>query len=385
MNKIKSLLIISNGYPTKTRPLNSFVEQLVNKFSDNGIRCVVISPISISKHIIRKIELAKYESEYKTDSGNTIKVYRPRYISFSNSIFNISTAYLTYHGFKKCVLKECKKINMDFDAIYGHFIYPAGMSAVEIGEIYKKPSFIAYGECSPDEYSCIDKRVIKETLDKADGIISVSTKNMQELINSNLVSAKDKIGVFPNGIDNNRFYKIDKGFARKQLGLDDNIFIVVFVGLFIERKGIHNLSAALDSFDDVYSIFIGEGPEEPKCKNILFQGTVPHDKIYLYLNAADAFVLPTQAEGCCNAIIEAMACGLPIISSDKPFNDDILNDRNSIRVDEEDVEAIKNAILRLKEDNKIRKNMADEAIISASELSIQKRAQKIIEFINSKI
>ena len=208
---------------------------------------------------------------------------------------------------------------------------------------------------------------------------------MRELLKSKLITNDNKVKVFPNGIDTGRFFKVDKEVARKQLGLDNNIFIVACVGSFIRRKGIHILSSALNLLEDVYSIFIGEGPEEPKCKNILFQGTVPHDKIYLYLNAADAFVLPTQAEGCCNAIIEAMACGLPIISSDKPFNDDILNDTNSIRIDEKDVEAIKQAIVELKSNKDLRDDLSRGAILSASELSIQKRAEKIIEFMNSKI
>lgn len=382
MKKIKSLCIISYEYPTKSRPLYSFVEQIVNQFSDNGIRCIVISPLSISKHYVRKVEIAKYKSEYKTNQGNSFEVYRPRYFSFSRKLFGINTGNLTYYGFKKSVLKEFKKRNIIFDAIYGHFIYPSGMCAVDLGEMFNIPSFIAYGECSPDEYKSIDKKLVQEKLKKTSGIISVSTQNLRELISSNLVSRKDHIGVFPNGIDKGRFYKVEKESARKQLGLDNNIFIVAFVGLFIRRKGIHNLSAALNLIDDVYSIFIGDGPEEPQCKNILFKGSVPHDEVYLYLNAADIFVLPTQAEGCCNAIIEAMACGLPIVSSDKPFNDDILNDKNSIRLNVEDAEAIKQAILKLKEDVALRQSMSDEAVLSASKLNIQTRAQKIIEFMN---
>ena len=92
------------------------------------------------------------------------------------------------------------------------------------------------------------------------------------------------------------------------------------------------------------SIFIGSGEQTPEIDGILFCGKLPHDQIVHYLNAADVFVLPTLAEGCSNAIIEAMACGLPIISSDLPFNDDILDAENSIRVNSLDVESIAEAI-----------------------------------------
>ncbi len=64
-----------------------------------------------------------------------------------------------------------------------------------------------------------------------------------------------------------------------------------------------------------------------------------------YICASDVFVLPTTAEGCCNAIIEAMGCGLPIVSSDRAFNYDILNEENSILVDPESVDEIDNAII----------------------------------------
>ena len=69
-----------------------------------------------------------------------------------------------------------------------------------------------------------------------------------------------------------------------------------------------------------------------------------HDVIAEYLNCADIFVSPTLAEGCSNSIVEAMACGLPIISSDLPFNHDILDEKNSILLDPVEVNEIALAI-----------------------------------------
>jgi len=161
--------------------------------------------------------------------------------------------------------------------------------------------------------------------------------------------------------------------------------VVAFVGHFIERKGVTVLSNVLNQLDDVYSIFIGSGVEEPQCKNILFKGTVPHEKVHVYLNAADVFILPTSAEGCCNAIIEAMACGLPIVSSNQPFNDDILNIENSIRLDVKDVVAVRQAIVFLRDNPGVRNRMSKTALISAANLNIRQRAQNIIDFMESKI
>ena len=135
----------------------------------------------------------------------------------------------------------------------------------------------------------------------------------------------------------------------------------------------------------IKAIFIGskvDNEEElPDCDGILFMGQLPHSEMVDYLNCADVFVLPTLAEGCSNSIIEAMACGLPIISSDLPFNYDILDSSNSILIDPMNVQEIANAIHQLKDNPMRRKTLSDGALKKASELTIDKRAKRIRGFI----
>jgi len=147
------------------------------------------------------------------------------------------------------------------------------------------------------------------------------------------------------------------------------------------------LSNALTSLNDnsIKAFFMGTGNEIPDYKEILVNGIVPHDMLPDYLNCADVFVLPTSNEGCSNAIIEAMACGLPIISSDLPFNYDILNNDNAVLVNPYDIAAIANAIKDIKENTKIRHEMSLNAIKKSSELTLPKRAEKIIEYIQTNI
>lgn len=136
----------------------------------------------------------------------------------------------------------------------------------------------------------------------------------------------------------------------------------------------------------VFSIFVGEeGDCKPSCENILYCGKVKHEELPFYLNAADAFVLPTLKEGCCNAIVEAMACGLPIISSDMDFNDGLLDERNAIRVDPMDVEALAQAIVRLRDDEMLRRQMGAESLRRAQSLRIADRAAAILQFITAKM
>jgi glycosyltransferase involved in cell wall biosynthesis len=283
--------------------------------------------------------------------------------------------------FTNAVNKTVKREKIEFDAIYGHFIMPAGFAAAEIGKRYGKPSFLAYGESSFGAVgNCFSDEEIRCRLQSISGVVAVSGKNRDELLEHGAV-APEKIRVFPNAIDNDVFRVTDKDAARAKIGIDSNDFVVAFVGHFINRKGSKRVSDALKQFDDVKSIFIGAGAEEPDCDNIIYKGRLPHDEIPEYLNAADVFVLPTLAEGCCNAIVEAMACGLPIISSNLPFNDDILDESNSIRIDPKNVDEIVMAISELKNNKTKKENMANSSLKLASNLTIDKRAQKILSFI----
>lgn len=93
--------------------------------------------------------------------------------------------------------------------------------------------------------------------------------------------------------------------------------------------------------------------------------------------------MPTLHEGCCNANIEAMACGLPIISSDRDFNYDILDSSFSILIDPMNVEEIAQQISYLKTHPKERVQMAENALIKSQSYHIENRATRIINYISS--
>jgi glycosyltransferase involved in cell wall biosynthesis len=100
---------------------------------------------------------------------------------------------------------------------------------------------------------------------------------------------------------------------------------------------------------------------------------------------ADVFCLPTLQEGCCNAIVEALACGLPVISSDRSFNYDILNESNSILIDPIDEDAIAVALRSLYEDKALRAQLSQGALIAGESLTIDERAKKVLSFIDERI
>lgn len=377
---MKQICFILDWYPTKTNNGCVFAKHLICAIADRGFDCVVIAP-RIKNAATEEIP---YSREDVTEKGSIIKVYTPTYLHLSS---RKQTMKLSMNNHFKAVMKTLKKENLHPDVVYGHFIYQCGLTAARVGEKLGIPSYCACGENSlrlienSEPYSTgLRFCNWKSILSSLTGIVSVSGYNRSLLLENGFVDDKMPIGVFPNGFNKNKFFVMDQHQARQQLNLPDDKFIVAFTGTFKESKGVRELCAAINQLDDVYSIFMGKGDLKPDCKNILFCGSVPNDDLHVYLNAADVFVLPTKGEGCCNAIIEALACGLPIISSDLAFNDDVLNEKNSIRIDVESEQQIADAINQLKEDTKQREMLVQGAVDSSKSLSITERAKRILEF-----
>lgn len=376
----KQICFILDWYPTKTNNGCVFAKHLIYAIAEKGFDCVVIAP-RISNANTEKVPYKRVE---KTVSGKEITIFTPTYLHLTS---RKQTIKLSMNNHFRAVMKTIKKEKLSPDVVYGHFIYQCGLTASRVGEKLNIPSYCACGENSTrfeignEPYTTGFKYAEwTNIINKLTGILSVSSNNKNLLKENGYVTEKMNIGVFPNGIDENKFFVSDKIKAREQLGLPKDAFITIFTGVFTERKGVLELNSALEKCDNVYSVFLGKGPLEPDCKNILFKGSVTNDMVATYLNAADVFVLPTKGEGCCNAIVEALACGLPVISSDLPFNDDVLDESNSIRVDVNSVTQIENAIKRLRDDKSLCEKLQNGAVLSAQKLSIDVRAENILKF-----
>lgn len=377
---IKQICFIVPNYPIEGEQVYTFVKQIISAIADLGIGCTVIAPQSLSNRYLRKSKNRPLYWEDETINGNKISIYQPKYISFSN--LKLNGISISSYFRKKSIEKTYNKIDIKPDLLYAHF-WHSGVIAGSIALEYNLPLFVASGESQIRVKDMFNEKVIKKNLKPIRGVICVSSKNKQESLNLNLASDENMI-VIPNAVDHNKFYPINKIIARNELRYEQNDFIVAYTGAFNDRKGILRLSKAVDMVTNVKTIYIGSGSLVPENDNILFMGRLPHEKIALYLNAADVFVLPTLAEGCCNAIIEAMACGLPIVSSNLLFNYEILNQDNSIMVNPNNIEEIAMAINHLKNNPGIRESMSQASLIKAKELNIESRAKSIIEYIQKR-
>lgn len=381
-----NICIITPHYPTKDgRGGYFFVEQLVIQFAKLGHQCFVIAPANItSKYAVRRPYGKVYESR-EVDAGCRVEIFRPRYYARDLSFMNVSWSSFA----RQRVLEwTIKKKHLQIDAFYCHF-FSSGSLAWRYSKEHNIPLFIATGESKIGKIAkpCRSFSIKKFNADTT-GVICVSTKNKEEAIGLGYTT-EDKCIVLPNGVDLKLFTKREKSDCRYALGIDKSEFVVICVGNISERKGQMRLLSAIEKLNkekhyNIKLILAGRG-EIRKSDYIIYGGFVSHDELPTYLCAADVYAIPTRWEGCCNSIIEAMACGLPIVSSNRSFNWDILNKENSILVEPDDINQVSDAIEKLYLDTELKDGLANNSLVDANNLSIERRAANILSFIRQRI
>lgn len=153
----------------------------------------------------------------------------------------------------------------------------------------------------------------------------------------------EKVHVIYNGIDTEKFRPPslqERSQARLELGLADNIPVLVFLGAGFERKGVHHLLHALALSSVVRLMVVGSDKHIKRYQKladtlgisgrVTFAGAQKNPLPYLW--AADGMVFPTLYDPCPNAVLEGMACGLGIISSPHCGAMELLNETAGISV-----------------------------------------------------
>ena len=380
---MEHICFVVNKYPNKYEPyMLIFLQQLAWKMADMGKKVTVICPLPININFHYKN--LPFHTEEMTDKNAKVDVYWPKTVGFGQShyIFGKSPVSLTAYFMERAAMNVVKKLKLTPDVFYGHFLAPSGIVASRLGRNFGVPAFFAFGEAH-DTINQFGIKQARKELESISGVIAVSSYLKNKLIEKDIVD-ESKIKVFPNGINGDRFYQRDKYTSRKMFNLPNEVILAGFVGAFNERKGVLRVCEAIENLNGVKLICAGKGNQEPIGKNCIFKKSLKPEQIPFFNSAADFFVLPTLNEGCSNAIVEAMACGLPIISSNRPFNDDILDDQCSIRIDPENISEIRNAIQDLVYNRKKREMMSEAAKRKASEFTLDKRAKNIISFIEEK-
>ncbi len=162
-----------------------------------------------------------------------------------------------------------------------------------------------------------------------DGFIAVSLETREDLLNVGVDAGR--IAVIPSGLDTDTFRPPsaeERQAARAALRLRDDETAIVSVGRSHPVKGHDVLIRSVAALGSARVFMVGDGPEEGRLRrqardlpNIEFVGHVDHPAIVRYLHAADIFVLPSVdlpgvREGTPTALLEAMACRLPVVCTD---------------------------------------------------------------------
>ncbi len=211
-----------------------------------------------------------------------------------------------------------------------------------------------------------------------------------------------KIINIANGLDMQLFHPIPKDEARKHLNLETKEKYILAVGRLSKSKGhsclIQAFNKLLESNQDLRLIIVGDGEERENLKNlavqlniadkITFTGFQKNNLIPLWLNSADIFILPSQLEGTPNILLEAMACGLPVIATKVGGVEEIIkNQLNGLLIEPNSIMEIENAIEQFLGNPLIRKNMGEAALKTISEQFTDwtQQAQLLEKEINQKL
>ena len=375
------LLAVCN-YPSERRPaLQVFVRAILRQLTTLGVEVTVLAPESLWN-------LAKAATGFglarRFERQGGIAVHRPRYLSFSTIALPVGgkTRSWSVNAHSGAVLREARRLAGPFDLCMGHFLYPHGFGAAEIGEALGIPAMLSLGESSFRRYeAAFDHKDIASLLTRFAGVVTNSEPLKEKIQGYGLPT--EKIRVFPNGVNEDLFYPRDRHAARRLCQLPQERPIVAFVGQFVERKGPSRVLDAIRSRPEIGAVFLGYGPHLPRGPQVLFQGAVPHEQVPLWLCAADMLVLPTLDEGCSNAVLEALFCGLPIVSSDLPFNRAIVDEEVALLVDPSDVAALRSAVSTLIDDPDRRAAMSKAALGRSQHFRLADRAQRMLAYLRT--
>ena len=332
------LLVFSSLFPSQVRPnAGVFIRERMFRVG-KYIPIIVVSPVPWFpfQEIIRYWcpQFRPQPSCYEEQEG--VQVYYPRFFSIPGLLKSCDGFFMAV-GALPTLLKLKKK----FTIIDAHFAYPDGYAATLLGKWLNKPVTITLrGTEVPLAKIPGRKEKLLTALVYATQVFSVSDSLKQFVVS--LGANGDKIQVIGNGIDVIKFQPIAKSTARAALSISEGAMVLVSVGALVDRKGFHRVIDLLPELVSqypnlIYLIVGGDSPEgniriklEQQVealnlkKHVRFLGAYSSDQLKVPLSAADLFVLATANEGWANVFLEAMACGLPVITTDVGGNKEVI-------------------------------------------------------------
>jgi teichuronic acid biosynthesis glycosyltransferase TuaC len=374
MKKI-NVLLITNLFPNPLEPIRgNFVASMVQELRDT-CQVTVISPLpwfpkgAFFRRFKSWYKFSQVPERYEVQGFEVIapKFFAPPKCGFLHPIFMLF-AILPY----AIRLKKAGKI----DLINAHWLFPDGIAALWISRIIGMPIVLSAHGCDLNHYTKFPSRafLIIHALKAAHGVTVVS--EAQKTLAAHFGVDTAKFRVTQNGADMANFIIRDKSQCRKQLGLDENAKIILFIGQLLEVKGIDYLLDAVkllkaEKVGNFKTVILGEGKlrkslEAAVSENglesvIKFYGNRNYGEIPYWLGAADLLCLPSMREGCPCVVVEALASGRPVVASRVGGIPDLVGEGNGILVSPQDAkmlyEGLKSALQRAWSEREIRKSV----------------------------
>lgn len=283
-------------------------------------------------------------------------------------------SYESYKYSKKLLKKK------PFDLCHAFFGIPCGYIAMKL----KIPYIVSLrGSDVPfynKRFEKLDKLVFKKLSKKIwkNSVATVTNSSgLEELALES--SPKQKIEIIYNGVNTEKFKPLKKEKTNKKT-------VLISTGRLIERKGYQYLIPALKGLNDFELQLIGDGNLTNELKkmakknkvNVEFLGKKEHKDVINYLQKADIFILPSKNEGMSNSTLEAMACGLPIITTDTGGSKELIKN-NGFIIEKESAESIKQTLKKYEQNKTLIKKHGKNSREIAQKMSWENMAKKYLE------
>lgn len=352
------ILTFTTLYPNDRQPNHGvFVENRLRHLLDTQpVAARVVAPVPWFPFKSQRFGTAAlYADVPAAETRSGLSVGHPRYAVIPKIGMLIAPLLLFFGSLR--AMRSAQQ-TADFDLIDAHYFYPDGVAASWLARWLGKPVVITARGTDMNlipQYR-LPRMMIRAAAKRAAGVVAVS-QALKDAIVSLGVPA-DKITVLRNGVDLELFHPRNREAARAALGLTGTTLISV--GHLIERKGHEFAIGALAQLKQCVLLIAGEGPERKNLEKLAqqlgvtdrvrFLGAVPHAKLQELYVAADALILASSREGWPNVLLEAMACGTPVVATAIWGNPEVVSCREAgVLMKNRTVEACAEAVEELLE------------------------------------
>jgi teichuronic acid biosynthesis glycosyltransferase TuaC len=318
-------LLFSTLYPSSVRPGHGiFVEARLRELLSSGkVQTKVVAPVPwfFSKDP-RFGSYARLAQTPLMETHNDIDVRHPRYFLPPKVGMTVAPFALALGAIP--AIRGLLAQGFDFDLIDAHYYYPDGVAAAMLARHFRRPFTVTArgSDVNLIATHAIPRKLMLWAADKAAASIGVSRALVDKLAQMGV--DRSKLEVMRNGVDLERFQMLDQRESREALGWPQQPTLIS-VGNLVRNKGHHIAIEALRELAEFRLVIVGDGPEQTILADlarqwgldarVTFSGRVMQQDLALYYSGADILVLPSSREGWPNVLLEAMACGTPVVAS----------------------------------------------------------------------